>query len=112
MRVSIHHTPHATNTDKDDDMRFTHATDCATPNAPLDQLGEGRSKCPACKYISTTPVTVLTRTVCSGHTEQAVTPSGKGCPICAKARRDRDAKRAGKRIERRRKTADRARVGS
>jgi len=54
---------------------------------------------------------MLTRWVCGGHTEQAVTPSGKGCPICAKARRDRDEKRTGKRIERRQKAADRARVG-
>jgi hypothetical protein len=112
VRVSVDHTPHATHYDKDEDMRFTHATDCATPNAPLDQLGEGRLKCPMCKYVSTAPVTVRTRTVCSGHTDQAVTPSGKGCPICAKARRDRDAKRTGKRIERRQKAADRARVSS
>ena len=54
---------------------------------------------------------MLTRWVCGGHTEQAVTPSGKGCPICAKARRDRDAKRSGKRLERRQKDADRARIG-
>ena len=94
-------------------MKFTHATDCPTPNAPLDQLTEGRLKCPMCKYVSATPTkTTLTRTVCSGHTDEPVTPSGKGCPICAKARRDRDAKRTGKRIERRQKAADRARVGS
>jgi hypothetical protein len=93
-------------------VRFTHANDCPTPNAPLEQLGD-RLKCKACKYVSTVPPrSTLTRTVCSGHTEQPVTPSGKGCPICAKARRDRDAKRTGKRIERRQKAADRARVGS
>jgi hypothetical protein len=93
-------------------MKFTHSPDCTTPNAPLNQHGEGRLKCPTCKYVSTAPATVLTRTVCSGHTDQAVTPSGKGCPVCAKARRDRDAKRTGKRLERRKKAADRARVGS
>jgi hypothetical protein len=94
-------------------VRFTHATDCPTPNAPLDQLPEGRLKCPMCKYVSTAPTkSTLNRTVCSGHTDEPVTPSGKGCSSCAKARRDRDAKRTSKRIERRQKAADRARIGS
>ena len=57
-----------------------------------------------------TPV-MLTGSVCREHGE-AVTPRGKGCGQCAKARRDRDAKRTGKRLERRQKAADRARVGS
>ena len=59
-----------------------------------------------------TPVMLTTRWVCRDHQEQAVRPSGTGCPTCAKARRDRDTLRSGKRLERRRKAADRARVGS
>ena len=59
--------------------------------------------------VETTPV--VTGSVCREHGEP-VTPRGKGCGQCAKARRDRDAKRTGKRLERRHKVADRARVGS
>ena len=57
----------------------------------------------------TTPI--HTGSVCREHGE-AVSVRGKGCGQCAKARRDRDEKRTSKRIERRRKAADRARVGS
>jgi len=54
---------------------------------------------------------IITGSVCREHGEP-VSVRGKGCGQCAKARRDRDAKRTSKRIERRKKAADRARVGS
>jgi len=98
--LRIDHPQHPTHTEGHDLMRFfTHAKDCPTPNAQLDQASEGRLKCRTCKYVSPGPTntTPATRTVCRDHHEQSVSAQGKGCSICAA---DRHASQKRKRAKR------------
>jgi hypothetical protein len=94
--MPVDHTPHATHTE-------------GHPMSKRDRTYAERHAAPETEQ---TPVMLTTRWVCGEHTEQSVRPTGKGCPVCAKARRDLHDERTGKRIERRQKAADRARVGS